>query len=241
MILLRSVVYFAAMSLTVFAYGLVIVVAGRWLPIETLDRLGAQWGRLNLRLQRLICGLGYRVEGLENVPADRPCIILAKHQSAWETIALRGILRHDQSWVLKQELLRIPLFGSALKAVKPIPIDRSAGRKAITRLVDLGSRYLAEGRVVIVFPEGTRTAPGERGRYGIGGALLAERSGIDVVPIAHNAGVFWRRRGVNKYPGEVQVRIGPVIAVQGKRASEINRLVEAWIEKQQEELPLERQ
>jgi 1-acyl-sn-glycerol-3-phosphate acyltransferase len=241
MTLLRSLIYFACMSLTIVAFGLLITLFGRWMTSTKLDRLGGHWGRLNLRLQRVICGLDYRVEGLENLPLDGPCIVLAKHQSAWETIALRGILRDDQSWVLKQELLRIPLFGSALKSGKPIPIDRSAGRKAITKLVEQGREYLAEGRILIIFPEGTRTAPGERGRYGIGGALLAERSGIDVVPIAHNAGVFWRRRGVNKYPGEIQVRIGPVVKVNGKRASEINREVEAWIEEQQSTLPLERE
>jgi 1-acyl-sn-glycerol-3-phosphate acyltransferase len=240
MTLLRSLIYFACMTLTIVAFGLFITLFGRWIPSTTLDRLGGQWGRFNLRLQRIICGLGYRVEGFENLPLNGPCIVLAKHQSAWETIALRGILREDQSWVLKQELLRIPLFGSALKSVKPIAIDRSAGRKAITKLVELGRHYLEEGRIVIIFPEGTRTAPGERGRYGIGGALLAERSGIDVVPIAHNAGVFWRRRGVNKYPGEIQVRIGPVIKVDGKRATEINREVEAWIEEQQATIPSER-
>jgi 1-acyl-sn-glycerol-3-phosphate acyltransferase len=240
MTLLRSLIYFGCMTLTIIAYGLVITLFGRWIPIATLDQLGGQWGRMNLRLQRIICGLGYRVEGLENLPQNGPCIVLAKHQSAWETIALRGILRKDQSWVLKQELLRIPLFGSALKSVKPIPLDRSAGRKAITKLVDLGCRYLEEERMVIIFPEGTRTPPGERGRYGIGGALLAERNGVDVVPIAHNAGLFWRRRGVNKYPGEIQVRIGPVIKVSGKRATEINREVEAWIEAQQIKLPSKR-
>lgn len=240
MTLLRSLVYFAAMSLTIVGYGLLITLFGRWMAIGTLDRLGAQWGRLNLRLQRIVCGLSYELHGVENVPLDGPCIILCKHQSAWETIALRGFLRNDQSWVLKHELLRIPLFGGALRAVKPIPIDRSAGRKAVNKLVELGGRYLSEGRLVIIFPEGTRTPPGQRGRYGIGGALLAQRSGVDVVPIAHNAGVYWRRRGVNKYPGVVQVHIGPIIRVEGKRAAEINREVETWIEEEQRKLPLDR-
>lgn len=236
MILLRSLLYFGAMVVTVVAFGLVIALLGWALPGRFSDATATRWGATNLWLQRVICGLDYRLEGKENLP-DGACIIMAKHQSAWETIALRGILRPEQSWVLKQELMRLPIFGLGLRLVKSIPIDRSAGRRAVVTVVQQGSARLAEGRYVIIFPEGTRTAPGQRKRYGAGGGVLAERSGAPIVPIAHNAGVFWRRRGVKKYPGTIQVRVGTAVATEGKKAAEIMQEIEDWIEGQVEKLP----
>jgi 1-acyl-sn-glycerol-3-phosphate acyltransferase len=238
MILARSLLYFLALVLSVSIYGLAIALPGWLLPVSYTDRLARQWGRLNLGLQRLICGLGVRVSGLEHIPADGPCIIMSKHQSAWETIALRALVRPDQSWVLKQELTWIPVFGWGLILAKAIPIDRAAGRRAVLKVVEQGLVRLAEGRCVIIFPEGTRTAPGERRKYGLGGAFLAERSGATVIPVAHNAGVFWRRRSVKKYPGTIELVIGPPIASSGKKAAQIMAEVEDWIESVQTELPL---
>ena len=237
MILLRSVVYFGAMVITVILYGLTIALLGRFRRDGFSDRVATNWGKLNLRLQKSICGLGYDIEGLENLP-DGPCIIMSKHQSTWETISLRGILRPEQSWVLKRELMLLPIFGWALRFVKSIPIDRSAGRRAVLEVVRLGTARLAEGRYVIVFPEGTRTAPGQRKKYGLGGAVLAQRSGEVVIPIAHNAGVYWRRRDVKKYPGTIKVIVGRPIVSKGRKAAEIMREVEEWIEARQEELPI---
>lgn len=239
MILLRSLLYFGAMVISVLVFGLLIALLGGLLPGGFSDRMACRWGRVNLWLQRAICGLHYEITGMENLPAG-PCIVMSKHQSTWETIALRGILRPDQSWVLKQELMRIPVFGWGLRFAKSIPIDRAAGRRAVLKVVETGMARLAEGRCVVIFPEGTRTAPGTRRKYGMGGGVLAERSGTPVIPIAHNAGVFWRRRGVKKYPGTIQVVIGPAIDGDGRRASEIMRDVESWIEATQERLPLER-
>jgi 1-acyl-sn-glycerol-3-phosphate acyltransferase len=236
MILLRSTVYFVAMLLSVGVYGLPIALVGWALPTHYNDRISSAWGRANLWLLRVICRLDFELEGAEHLP-EGPCIVMAKHQSAWETIALRGILRPQQSWVLKQELMRLPLFGLGLKRVKSIPIDRQAGRKAIRSVVKLGTEYLQEGRDVIIFPEGTRTAPGERKKYGIGGGILAERSGYPVVPIAHNAGVYWRRRGVNKLPGTIKVAVGAPISTQGRKAKEIMQSVEDWIEDQVADMP----
>ena len=239
MILLRSLLYFAAMVLTGLIYGLFIATVGPFRPTTFTDRWSSRWGRLNLRLQALICGLRYQIEGMANLP-DGPFIVMAKHQSTWETIGLRGILPPQQSWVLKKELTRIPIFGTGLRLAHSIPIDRSAGRRAVLKVVDEGMKRLAENRIVIIFPEGTRTAPGQRRKYGLGGAILAERSGATVIPIAHNAGVFWRRRGVKKYPGTIEVVIGPPIISEGRKAAEIIREVEGWIEARQPELALER-
>jgi 1-acyl-sn-glycerol-3-phosphate acyltransferase len=234
-ILLRSLLYFFLLVLSVAVFGTLIALLGRFRPIEFSDQMATRWGRLNLWMQRVICRLDYRLEGAENLP-EGACIVMSKHQSTWETIALRGLLKPQQSWVLKQELLRIPLFGQGLIFVKSIPIDRAAGRRAVLRVVEMGKARLAEGRYVIIFPEGTRTAPGQRRKYGAGGGVLAERSGADVVPIAHNAGIYWRRRGVKKYPGTVQVVVGPAIQSTNKKAAQIIREVEDWIEETQKSL-----
>lgn len=240
LILVRSAIYFVAMVITVALFGLIIALFGSFLSVEFSDRWATRWGALNLWLQRWLCGLRYEIRGRENLP-DGGCIIMSKHQSAWETIALRGILSPNQSWILKQELMRLPLFGLALRFVQSIPIDRSAGRRAVLKVVELGGQRLSAGRNVIVFPEGTRTAPGERRKYGVGGAVLAQHSGAAVIPIAHNAGVFWRRRGVKKYPGTIQVIVGPAISSGGRKATEIMQDVENWIEARQAELPLQRE
>lgn len=239
MILLRSLLYFAAMLLSVLVFGLLISLLGGVFGGGFPDWVATAWGRSNLWLQRVICGLDYRIEGAENLPAGA-CIVMSKHQSTWETMALRGILKPQQSWVMKHELTRLPVFGWGLRFAKSIPIDRSAGRRAVLKVVEHGSKMLDEGRYVIIFPEGTRTAPGSRRKYGLGGGVLAERSGVPVIPIAHNAGVFWRRRGVKKYPGTIRVVVGPAIPSAGRKASEIMQDVETWIEAKQTELPMDR-
>jgi 1-acyl-sn-glycerol-3-phosphate acyltransferase len=131
----------------------------------------------------------------------------------------------------------IPVFGWALAPFKPIAIDRKAGRKSVKKLLEDGKRWLEAGSSIVIFPEGTRVSPGQRRSYGIGGALLAERSGRPVLPIAHNAGVFWPRRSIAKYPGVIDLVFGPLIPVAGKKAQEINGEVERWIEDTVASLP----
>jgi 1-acyl-sn-glycerol-3-phosphate acyltransferase len=229
MVTIRSLAYLLAMSLSVVLYSIPLGVLGWAMPTPWLSTLGAQWARFNLFALRALCGLRFRVSGLEHLPSTNT-ILLSKHQSTWETIAFLAILPAPQTWVVKQELLRVPLFGWSMARFKPIAIDRNAGRKAIRQLLDQGLRALEDGRWVIIFPEGTRVAAGERGHYGMGGALLAEKAGRAVVPVAHNAGSFWARRDIRKYPGVVDVVIGPPIETRGRRAAEINRDVEEWIE-----------
>jgi 1-acyl-sn-glycerol-3-phosphate acyltransferase len=239
MVLVRSLVYFALLVATTVVYAVPIVLVGRILPSESLERLATHWAAINLKLQKSVCGLGYELRGTENLPAGG-AIVMAKHQSAWETIALRALLPRRQTWVLKRELLWIPVFGWALAMARPIAIDRKAGRAAARKLIDEGSDRLERGHCVILFPEGTRVAPGERGKYHIGGALLAAASGYPVVPIAHNAGVFWARRSIHKYPGTIQVVVGAPIPTEGLSAAQITRRVEEWIEQTVAELPDER-
>lgn len=238
MILFRSIIFFTLLLLTTTLFAIPMFTIGLLMPYRSRCQIANAWGKLNLWFLSLICGLKYEITGWENLP-QRDAIILSKHQSTWETIALRGLLPPEQAWVLKRELLWIPLFGWALAAAEAIGIDRSSGRSAMRQVITKGTKRLKQGRLVIIFPEGTRVAPGERKRYGLGGALLAEKSGYPIVPIAHNAGVFWRRRGVQKYPGTIQLVIGPAIETKDKTANEINTLVEEWIESTVESLPQE--
>ena len=198
------------------------------LPFPARYRLIRQWARFQVFMLQALCGLRYRVEGREHLP-ENAAIIMAKHQSAWETIAFQEIFP-QQTWVLKRELMWIPLFGWALALLRPIAIDRNAGRKAIEQVIEQGRDRLKSAIWVVVFPEGTRVAPGARRRYGIGGAVLAVETGYPVVPVAHNAGSFWPRRGFLKRPGTIRVVIGPVIDPYGKSAEEIRQLAEEWIE-----------
>jgi 1-acyl-sn-glycerol-3-phosphate acyltransferase len=236
MVLLRSLVYFLLMALSILLMGLPLALLGWAMPMSWRHGIGNAWGQVNLWLMHGVCGLTYRVKGMEHIPPGGS-VIMSKHQSTWETIALRAMLPKSQAWVLKRELMWVPVFGWALARVRPIAIDRQAGRKAIKQVIDQGKLCLAEGRNVIVFPEGTRTAPGEHHRYGIGGGLLAEKAGVPVIPIAHNAGVFWARRGLKKYPGTIQMVIGKPIPTTGKKAGQIMAEVEDWIEGVQQTLP----
>lgn len=236
MILLRSIVYFITLVVSTATIGLAISIFGWLLPFSVNSKAANLWGRINLVLLDWLCNLKYNVTGMEHLEGGN-AIILSKHQSAWETIALRGILPFNQAWVLKRELMWVPIFGWALAMVNPIAINRKAGREAARQVITQGTQRLEQGRYVIIFPEGTRVAPGERKKYGIGGAMLAEKSGYPIIPIAHNAGVFWRRRGLKKYPGTIQVVIGPRIETQGLSMKEIHQRVEDWIESTVESLP----
>jgi 1-acyl-sn-glycerol-3-phosphate acyltransferase len=192
------------------------------------NRLLAAWARFMIWLGGPVLGIRHRVEGLEHLPPG-PAIILAKHQSAWETIAFQVIFP-PLCFVLKKELLRIPFFGWGLAMTSPIAIDRTAGREALREIEEQGRKRLADGLWVVIFPEGTRIAPGERGKYNVGGAWLAAKTGVPVVPVAHNAGRVWPKNALLKRPGEIRVVVGPAIATRGRKASEINAEVEAWIE-----------
>lgn len=224
---LRSLIFWVMMLLSTLVLAPLTLLSFPF-PFRIRYATATQWARFNLWFLRLSCGLRYRVEGREHIPEDA-AIVFAKHQSTWETLALQRVFP-PQVWVLKRELLRIPLFGWGLAMLEPIAIDRGAGRKAVEQLVEQGCKRLSDGRWVIVFPEGTRTAPGHKGKYRIGGAVLAERSGARVVPVAHNAGEFWPRHSFIKYPGEIRMVIGPAITTDGKSAADILAEAQAWIE-----------
>ncbi|MDR2164560.1 MAG: 1-acyl-sn-glycerol-3-phosphate acyltransferase [Zoogloeaceae bacterium] len=181
-----------------------------------------------LFLARWILGVRMVVKGSENIP-ERPILVLSKHQSAWETVALQAIFR-PLVFVLKKELLRIPFFGWGLAAVRMIGIDRGAGREALKQMLKEGRDCLEQGIWVVVFPEGTRVLPGERVRYKPGAAYLATRTGTPVLPVAHNAGDIWPRKALAIRPGTITVSIGPPIETRGLKDVQVSAAVEAWIE-----------
>ncbi|MGE5386295.1 MAG: lysophospholipid acyltransferase family protein [Betaproteobacteria bacterium] len=180
---------------------------------------------------RWILGIRMKVLGQENMPAE-PAVILSKHQSAWETVALQDLIPAGRYavFVLKKELLKLPFVGWGLGAMRMISIDRNAGRDALAQVVEQGRDRLAKGFYVIVFPEGTRVAPGQKKRYKVGGAHLATHAGCKVVPVAHNAGELWPRNAFIKCSGTVTVSIGPAIDTRGLTDQEVNQRVEDWIE-----------
>ena len=238
MVLLRSIIYFIFLIVTTVFFGLLLAVFGWVLPATLNNKIANAWGTSNMFLLRITCGLDYRVKGLEHLPSDKACVIMSKHQSAWETIAFRGLFPANQSWVLKKELMFVPVFGWALAVLKPIAINRGSARQALKQVIEQGKQKLSNGQHVIIFPEGTRVAPGEHKKFGVGGGMLADKAGhIPVLPVAHNAGVFWKRRDLKKYPGTIDVVIGELIETENLSAAEITDQVEAWVEKQVAALP----
>ncbi|MGE5470376.1 MAG: lysophospholipid acyltransferase family protein [Bacteroidota bacterium] len=228
---LRSSVFMAwAILWSVLTAPLVVIAAlllrGLWgYRLGKLWRLGMQWGVEN------ILGIRPLVIGRENMPPE-PCVILAKHQSAWETMTLQDTVPNGAYcvFVLKKELLRVPLIGWGLAAMRMISIDRAAGKDALDQVVTQGRERLQQGFYVILFPEGTRVAPGLKKRYKPGGAYLATHVGCKVVPIAHNAGELWPRQAFLKTPGTVTVSIGPAFDASGMTEAEVNQRAESWIE-----------
>ena len=208
-------------------------------PLSPLARyrIISSWSRLIIWSATWICGIRYRVVGAENIPAE-PAIILAKHESAWETLALQVVFP-PQVWLLKRELLWIPFFGWGLAMLSPIAIDRSDGRRALRQTVEQGRDRLARGFCIVVFPEGTRSAPGTRGTYQAGGAWLAMQTGAPIVPVAHNAGDCWPRNSFLKRPGLVTISIGaPMRPHEGEKAAELTQRVADWIESETQRIRL---
>ncbi len=233
MLMARSILFFVGVLVATPFFSLLVILLFP-LPNVTRSRIASGWAHFVMLWLRVTCNLSYEVHGRENIP-DHPSIILSKHQSAWETISLQTIFP-PQVWVMKRSLLFIPFLGWAFAALAAIPIDRSAGREALKKLVENGKDRLARGLWVVIFPEGTRTAPGEKGKYHIGGAWLAAKTETTVVPVAHNAGKYWRKNAFVKYPGTIQVVIGPPIETAGLKPDAVNKQVESWIESAMEKL-----
>lgn len=227
MVLIRSLIFFLLQLLITPVFTLIAILTFPFHPI-TRYRIISGWALTMLWLLRVICGIRMEVRGAENIPA-KPAILLCKHQSAWETIALQKVFP-PQVWVLKRELLWLPFFGWGLAMTSPIAIKRSDGKGAVKQLLRQGKERLDMGFCVVIFPEGTRIPYGQRGKYKIGGALLSASTGVPVVPIAHNAGKLWGRNSFLKHSGVITMCIGAAIDPAGLKAEEINKRAEEWIE-----------
>ncbi len=227
LLVLRALAFYTGLVLSLLGYVLVVVPVAALLPFARRYRVLTTWGDFVVWWCERSCRLRHQVRFEAPLP-ERPAIVMSNHQSAWETMALQ---RHfpPMAWVLKRELLWIPFFGWGLALIDPIAIDRGAGRRAVEQLVEQGRARLQAGRWIIVFPEGTRVAPGIRRRFKLGGAILAARTGAPVVPVAHNAGLYWRRKEFIKRPGTIRVVIGAPISTSGRTPEEISAEVESWI------------
>ena len=235
---LRSFIYAVFLIVTVIPYAFACLL---WAPLPATwrYRLTVGWPRLAVWGARVICGIRWQVKGWENLP-DGPAVLLAKHQSAWETLFLPSHMPRQLCFIYKRELHRVPFFGWGLALLSMIPIDRSKGRDAFDQVVSVGKQRLDEGRWPMVFPEGTRVAPGKMGRFKAGGAMLAVRTGAPAIPIALNSGECWRRNAFVKRPGLITVSIGPAIESKGLTGDELNAKVHDWIDREMRVLNPER-
>ena len=229
----RSLLFLAGMAVLTFVFGFACLLTIA-VPYRMRYKFITNWSASNLWWLRITCGLRYTVIGKENIP-DHPCIVMSNHQSAWETMAL-GPIFPPLIWVVKRELLFVPIFGWGLALTHPIALNRSAGKRAVDQLVEQGIKKIKNGHSILIFPEGTRTPPGTKRKFKVGGALLAEKSGAPIVPVAHNSGTFWARRQLTKKPGTVQMIIGKEVITTGKTAEQINKEVYEWICTQRDKL-----
>ena len=233
MLLLRSLVfqfYFYA-SVTIASLSIFFM----WpFPFAIRSAIARNWGKSMLWVGRIVCGLDYVIEGRDNIPA-MPSVIMIKHTTVFETYAQLAIFP-PQTWVVKRELLWIPLFGWGLAAMRPIAINRNAGHQAVTQVIEQGQKLLADGIWITIFPEGTRVRAGQTKKYGVSGAALARDARCPILPVAHNAGDLWPRRGLKKKPGLIRFCIGPPVEPGERSPKEANLLVQEWIETKMREI-----
>lgn len=235
---LRVTLFYLLLSTSAVIWGLLMLLIGPFLPYRTRFKVVLEWWcRMAIWLTRHLVGIRYEVSGVENIP-DQAGVILANHQSTWETFFLQQVFR-PQTQLIKKELLYVPFFGWAFALLKPIAINRSKARSSLQQLNRIGGERLRDGVWVLVFPEGTRVLPGQPIKFTRGGAALACANNAPVVPVAHNAGEFWPKRGWGKRPGTVQVKIGPAIYPKGpdpRSIVEVNKQAEAWVQQAMREI-----
>ena len=223
---LRSLLFALVEIITVPPFALLALLTFPFEP-RVRYRVITLWSRIIVWAAERLCGIRYRVVGTERLPPP-PFIILSNHQSAWETLAYQAIFP-PQVWVVKRELLWLPLFGWGLAMLSPIAIDRGSGPRALRQMLDQGRARLDSGFCIVIFPEGTRVAPGERRPWHPGGAWLAAQTATPVVPVAHDAGALWPRNAFLKRPGVVTVSVGEPLYPRELTPHELSARAEAWV------------
>jgi len=226
--LLRSLLFTSCFFISTTLYAVVVLLCAWMLPFSGRWAIARSWAAFNLAALKVLCNLDFVVEGREHIPAGAH-VAMWKHSSTWETIA-QALVFPAQAWVLKRELMLIPIVGWALRFMQPIAINRAAGGSAVKQVIAQGRARLASGRWVVIFPEGTRTREGETRKYGLSGFALAQAAGVKIVPVAQNAGCFWPRRGWLKKRGTIRVVIGPPIDTTGRDVRELGEATRQWIE-----------
>jgi 1-acyl-sn-glycerol-3-phosphate acyltransferase len=226
---LRSLL-FALFQMVVTPIYAILVLLAFWVPPLPRFKFITGWCWINLVAVRWICGIRHRVIGRENIPPpSAPHVVISKHSSTWETLAL-NFMFPPLAFVAKKELLSLPFFGWAFTLASPITIDRKAGQSAMAQITAQGKERLAQGFWIVVYGEGTRIRAGTRAHYKTGGARLAIALGVPIVPVAHNAGYLWPKGVLGKRPGTITVSIGPAIRPEGKDMQRLISEVETWIE-----------
>jgi len=229
LILLRSILFFLLYNLFGMVHSLVSLLLAPFQSFEKRYRFVNHWTRATMWLLRYLNGVHIEVEGLENIPRGQPVVLMSNHQSQWETFYLQ-LLVSPQATVLKRELLWVPFFGWAVALLKPIAIDRGKATQALKTVLRVGKQRLDAGISVVIYPEGTRQAPGTLGKFNGGGTALALRAGVPILPVVHNAGDCWPARSIKRFPGTIRLVIGEPIAVDGKKAEQLNQEVFYWME-----------
>lgn len=232
MMKLRTVLFYLAWAVATgfWACFIIIMVV---LPFRWRHRIATGWGDTTVWLLRLICGVKWHVTGREHLP-NYPVVFAVTHQSTWETV-FGPLLYRDQVWVLKRELLWIPFFGWAMALLYPIAINRRQRKQAMQQVIEQGRQRIARGFSVVMFPEGHRFPPDSPLVFKHGAARLAESLQVPIVPIAHNAGQFWPRRGW-MHSGTVQVEIGAPISPQDKSVNELTQEIEDWVRERRDKI-----
>lgn len=231
----RATVFWIGFTASTIFYGAITPLL-LFLPFNVRYPLVRPYSQVNVWWLKVCCGVKYQVIGKENIPKDEAIVIMANHQSTWETISLASIFP-PLTWVLKRELLRIPFFGWGLSLIRPIAIDRKVGKTAIEQIKIQGKERLDRGLSLVIFPEGTRVTKGKVIPFKKGGAVLAEYAQKNVLPVAHNAIECWPRHSFIKLPGTITVSVGELINTQGMTVDEIIGQVKTWVNEEKLKLP----
>lgn len=232
--LLRGVIFNIGYAISIILFGSFSLLILAFLPFQKRYFFASRWVNFLGWWLKVSCGITHKVVDLDNLP-EQPCVIVSNHQSTWETFFLQRYFA-PQATVLKRELMWIPFFGWVIRFMKPIVINRSQRTSALKQILKQGSERLQEGLWVLIFPEGTRVPVGENRPHFPGGAMLAIRNNVPIVPLVHNAGRVWPARDTRKYPGEITIKFGKPIDTTGKNPKALANEIKAWMDEEKNAL-----
>ncbi|MCG8671576.1 MAG: 1-acyl-sn-glycerol-3-phosphate acyltransferase [Pseudomonadales bacterium] len=232
--LIRGIVFNIGYVISVILFGTFSIIVLPLLSFEKRYYLASSWVYFLEWWLKVACGIHHRVIDLDNLPKE-PCVIVSNHQSTWETFFLQRYFA-PQATVLKKELMWIPFFSWVIRFMKPIVIDRSQKTNALKQILAQGEERLKEGLWVLIFPEGTRVAIGEKQPHFAGGSMLAIRNSVPIVPLVHNAGQVWPAHRISKYPGTVTVKFGKAIETKDRKPKDLTQEIQEWMDVEKDKL-----